>query len=277
MARRTGKTAPSLEDADLTLRAAPAAYERDLVRLQKMLSRVQQAYLASDRSAVIVFEGWDAAGKGGAIRRMSAAFDPRSFKVWPIAAPRKYYLSRHYFLRFMERLPPAGAITAFDRSWYGRVLVERVEALTPPERWKAAYREINTFERMLTDDGTRVVKLFFHISPEEQLRRFEARLHDPMKRWKLTAEDFRNRARWGEYAEATDEMFARTSTEQAPWRLIPAEDKKHARIAALGHVAERLAEGVDLSAPRLDEAVLAAAREHFELDDGLVDDLGGKS
>ena len=208
----------------------------ELARLQLTLTAIQQAYLLSGRSAVIVFEGWDAAGKGGTIRRTSAAFDPRSFKVWPIGPPRNYYLARLYLLRFMERLPPAGAITAFDRSWYGRVLVERVEKLIPEPRWKAAYREINEFERMITDDGTRLVKLFFHITAEEQLRRFEARLHDPMKRWKLSFEDFRNRRHWDDYVEATEEMLARTSTSNAPWCVVPAEDKKYGRIAALTEV-----------------------------------------
>ena len=206
---------------------------KKLARLQLTLTAIQQAYLLSGRSAVIVFEGWDAAGKGGTIRRTSAAFDPRSFKVWPIGPPRNYYLARLYLLRFMERLPPAGAITAFDRSWYGRVLVERVEKLIPERRWKAAYREITEFERMMTDDGTRLVKLFFHITADEQLRRFEARLHDPMKRWKLSFEDFRNRRHWDDYVEATEEMLARTSTSNAPWCVVPAEDKKYGRIAAI--------------------------------------------
>ena len=173
----------------------------------------------SGRSAVIVFEGWDAAGKGGTIRRTSAALDPRSFKVWPIGPPRNYYLARLYLLRFMGVLRPVGAITAFDRSWYGRVLVERVEKLIPTRRWKAAYREITEFERMMTDDGTRLVKLFFHISPEEQLRRFEARLHDPMKRWKLSFEDFRNRRHWDDYVRGDrGDARADLDPQRAPMR-----------------------------------------------------------
>jgi AMP-polyphosphate phosphotransferase len=268
---------PRLGDADLTLRARPERYEDDLAKLQRQLSQIQQAYLFSGRSAVIVFEGWDAAGKGGAIRRLSAALDPRSFKVWPIGPPRNYYLARHYFLRFMERLPPNGAIAAFDRSWYGRVLVERVEALIPPKRWKGAYREITDFERMLTDDGTRMVKLFFHISPEEQLRRFEARLHDPLKRWKLSFEDFRNRRRWDDYAAAAEEMFARTSTANAPWTVIPSEDKKWGRIAALREVAAVLGRGVALGPPTLDDAVLEEAKAHFELEPTLLARLSGRT
>jgi polyphosphate kinase 2 (PPK2 family) len=268
---------PRLADADLTQRLATADYDRKLKKLQHRLMLIQEAYLFSGVSAVIVFEGWDAAGKGGTIRRVSAALDPRSFKVWPIGAPRRYYLERHYLLRFMERLPPAGAIAAFDRSWYGRVLVERVEKLITPKRWKAAYREIVDFERMMTDDSTRIVKLFFHITPDEQLRRFKDRLNDPLKRWKLSYEDFRNRNHWDDYAEAIDEMFARTSTPNAPWRLIPANDKKHARIAAITEIVDRLGTGIDLSPPTLDEALLTEARQHFDLDDDQIARLRGRT
>jgi len=192
--RKAGKT-PRLDDVNLNLKLSAMACEKKLQALQYKLMQIQQAYLFQGLSGAIVFEGWDAAGKGGTIRRISAALDPRSFKVWPIGAPRSYYLNRHFLLRFMERLPPRGAITAFDRSWYGRVLVERIEELAPEERWRAAYREIVDFERLITDDGTRLVKLFFHISQEEQLARFEERLKNPLKRWKLTYEDFRNRGK----------------------------------------------------------------------------------
>jgi len=271
-----GRT-PRLDDADLSLHLDRSKYERRLVKLQHLLTQIQQAYLFSGKSAVILFEGWDAAGKGGTIRRISAAFDPRSFKVWPIGAPRKYYLERHFLLRFMERMPPNGAITIFDRSWYGRVLVERVEKLTPEKRWRSAYKEINDFERMLHDDDTRLVKLFFHISPEEQLARFEERLRNPLKRWKLSYEDFRNRNHWDEYATAIDEMFERTSTDYAPWHVIPANDKKHARIAAMKIITDTLAKGVDLSPPVIDETVLQAAREHIELTPSLVESLAGRT
>jgi polyphosphate kinase 2 (PPK2 family) len=277
MRRKGGARTPSLNDVDLSLRLEPAAYDKKLARVQLTLTAIQQAYLLSGRSAVIVFEGWDAAGKGGTIRRTSAAFDPRSFKVWPIGPPRNYYLARLYLLRFMERLPPAGAITAFDRSWYGRVLVERVEELIPARRWKAAYREITEFERMMTEDGTRLVKLFFHITPEEQLRRFEARLHDPMKRWKLSFEDFRNRRHWDDYVQATEEMLARTSTPNAPWVVIPAEDKRYGRIAAMTEIARRLGRGVDLGPPSLDDAMLAEAQQHFRLEPSQIARLSGRT
>lgn len=252
-------------------------YRRKLQKLQFRLSQIQQAYLIRGHSGVVVFEGWDASGKGGTIRRMSAALDPRSFKVWPIGAPRRYYLDRHFLLRFMERLPPTGAISVFDRSWYGRVLVERVERLTTSRRWKAAYREINDFERMLTDDGIRIVKIFFHISPDEQLERFKERLRNPMKRWKLSYEDFRNRMRWDDYERAIDEMFEKTSTRNAPWTAIPGDDKKFARIAAIKEVTRRLGAGVDLSPAPLEKSVIAAANDHFDLESSLIDSLAGRT
>jgi polyphosphate kinase 2 (PPK2 family) len=275
MAQRPKKL--RLKDVDLGSSLRNDVYLRKLDKLQKELAKIQQAYLFSGNAAVIVFEGWDAAGKGGTIRRISMALDPRSFKVWPIGAPRNYYLARHYFLRFMERLPPNGAITAFDRSWYGRVLVERVEQLTPEARWKAAYREINDFERMITDDGTRIVKLFFHISADEQLKRFHSRLHDPMKRWKLTYDDFRNRRRWDDYVAAIEEMLARPSTSYAPWSVIPAEDKKFGRIAAITEITKCLGKGVDLGPISLDEGILAEAQAHLALEPKLIAKLNART
>lgn len=277
MARSATGQPPRLADADLGRTIGRKAYDRTLEELQQTLVKIQQAYLFSGRSGVIVFEGWDAAGKGGTIRRISSVLDPRGFKVWPIGAPRPYYKERHYLTRFMERMPPTGAISAFDRSWYGRVLVERVEGLTPKARWKAAYREINEFERLLVDDGIRIVKLFFHISRQEQLKRFEARLREPMKRWKLSYEDFRNRSRWDDYEAAIDEMFAKTSSRHAPWTLIPSEDKRYGRIAAIREIVRCLGRGVDLSPPAIDERVLEEAGNHFSLTPSLVETLSGRT
>ncbi|WP_121063674.1 polyphosphate kinase 2 family protein [Chachezhania antarctica] len=268
---------PRLADADFSRKIGKDTYAKRLKRLQLKLVKIQQSYLFSSRKAVIVFEGWDAAGKGGTIRRLSMPLDPRSFKVWPIGAPRDYYLDRHYLLRFMERLPPAGAISVFDRSWYGRVLVERVEGLAPKDRWQAAYREIRDFERMLLDDNTRLVKLFFHITPEEQLRRFQERLHDPLKRWKLTYEDFRNREKWGDYADAIDDMFHHTSRPEAPWHLIPSVHKKTARIAALTLITDELSRGIDLDPPLPDGKVLKAADKVMDIDPDLIDSLQGRT
>ncbi|NOD63388.1 MULTISPECIES: polyphosphate kinase 2 family protein [unclassified Ruegeria] len=268
---------PKLSDADLTKRLNKKDYFDQLIDLQAKLARIQQAYLFHGLKGVLVFEGWDAAGKGGTIRRISQALDPRSFKVWPIGAPRNYYLNRHYLLRFWERLPPAGAISAFDRSWYGRVLVERIEKLTPEERWRAAYQEINDFERMLVDDGTRIVKLFFHISQDEQMRRFTERLTNPLKRWKLTYEDFRNREKWDVAEVAVDEMLARTSTELAPWHVIPANNKKHARIKAMQAIVDVFSDGVDLNPQHLDKRTLEAAGEALDVDQSLIDSLRART
>ena len=261
---------PRLSKVDLSKKLEVPVYEKQLARVQQELRTIQQAYLKLGHSAAIVFEGWDAAGKGGTIRCMSAVLDPRGFKVWPISAPRQYYLDRHYLARFFERLPPRGAISVFDRSWYGRVLVERIEGFASEKEWKRAYREINDFERALVDHGTRVVKIFLHISPEEQLHRFRGRIQDPGKRWKLSYEDFRNRNKWDDYADATDDMFRKTSTGPAPWHAIPAENKKYARVAALKVIAKRLAAGVDLSPVTLDPKVIEEARKILEIDDSLL-------
>lgn len=264
---------PRLSDVDLTGRIGKDTYYRKLVELQMQLALVQQSYLISGKKAVIVFEGWDAAGKGGTIRRISQALDPRSFKVWPVGAPRNFYLERHYLLRFMERLPPSGAISAFDRSWYGRVLVERVENLTPEHRWRAAYGEINDFERMLVEDDVRLVKLFFHISSDVQTERFEERLRNPLKRWKLSYDDFRNRAQWPAYEQAINDMFEQTSTRAAPWHVIPANQKKYARIDAMKTILRVLSDGVTIGPVPVDGRILDEAQKLPTLDQDLVDRL----
>jgi polyphosphate kinase 2 (PPK2 family) len=230
---------------------------------QKELVRIQQALLFTGERAVLVFEGMDAAGKGGTIRRLAWAMDPRSLKVWPIGAPNEIEAKQHYLQRFWERLPEKTQIAVFDRSWYGRVLVERVEGLTPKKDWMRAYGEINEFERQMVDDGIRVVKIFLHISKEEQRRQLIQRMRDPLKRWKLSYDDFRNRNRWSDYVEAIEEMFDRTSTRHAPWHVVPSDDKPAARAEALGIVAQRLSKGLDLSLPPLDRKIARAALSAF--------------
>src|SRR5208283_5215937 len=236
-----------------------ADYERRLGDLQQTLQRIQQAYLGTTHRAVIALEGWDTAGKGGVVRRLGWALDPRSFKVAAIAAPGEREKSLHYLQRFWERLPQHGQIVAFDRSWYGRVLVERVEGFAAPAEWRRAYEEINEFERMLLDDGVKLVKLFMHITPDEQMRRFRSRLTNPLKRWKLSYEDFRNRGRWKDYETAIEDMMQKTSTRRAPWHLIPANDKPFGRLAALRIMADRLAKNVSLEPRPLDPKVMEAA------------------
>ena len=197
------------------------------------------------QNALAVFEGWDAAGKGGAIRRLSWALDPRGFDVVPIAAPTKDELDRHYLWRFWRQLPKDGHIVLFDRTWYGRVMVERLEKLTPEARWSMGYDEINEFERSLTRWGAVVLKFWLHIDPDEQLRRFRDRENTPEKRYKITDEDWRNREKWPEYEKAVDEMLQRTSTEYAPWIIVEGNDKKYARLKVLRTVRKALEARLD--------------------------------
>jgi polyphosphate kinase 2 (PPK2 family) len=238
-----------------------ADYERRLTSLQGVLQLIQQAYLGTPERAIIVLEGWDTAGKGGIVRRLGWALDPRSFKVNPIASPDEHERAQHYLQRFWSRLPEKGQIVAFDRSWYGRVLVERVEGFANEKEWRRAYREINEFERVLVDSGVRLVKLFMHITPDEQLRRFRNRLTDPVKRWKLSYEDFRNRARWPDYVTAIEDMMAETSTKYAPWHLIPANNKPYGRIAAFRVLKDRLGKGVSLEPRPIDPSLMKQAKD----------------
>ncbi len=236
-------------------------YERQVKKLQNRLQLIQQAYLGRRDRGVIVLEGWDAAGKGGTIRRLAWALDPRGFHVWPIAAPTDEDARHHYLYRFWRRLPEHGMVAVFDRSWYGRVAVERVEGFASKAEWTRAYREINEFEAMLAADGVRIVKIFMHISKEEQKGRFADRLITPEKQWKLTWQDFRNHGQWDAYVQAYEEMFARTSTPAARWHIVPANSKRHGRLAALSIIADRLADGMDLTPRGVDAETLKAARK----------------
>jgi polyphosphate kinase 2 (PPK2 family) len=238
-------------------------YDADLAALQDRLARIQVAYIVHRRRAMIVLDGWDAAGKGGIIQRLTSEWDPRHFEVWPIAAPSTAEKERHFLWRFWTRLPGAGQIGVFDRSWYGRVLVERVEGYATPEQWHRAYDEINAFEAQQHQDGVTLIKLFPHVSAKEQDKRLAARIEHPWKRWKTGPEDFRNRARRDDYLAAMHDMFRRTDTAIAPWKVIDGNNKKAARIAALTHIAERLEAAVDMTPPVIDDAVAALAREAF--------------
>jgi polyphosphate kinase 2 (PPK2 family) len=255
-----------LSRVDLSARIDEDDYLAEEARLQTELKRVQQAFLHTGERGVVVFEGWDAAGKGGTIRRMAAAMDPRGFKVWPIGAPSAIEKRHHYLHRFWSRLPAAGEIVVFDRSWYGRVLVERVEGYAEQAEWQRAYGEIRDFERMLLDDGMRIVKLYLHISPGEQKKRFVQRLRDPLKRWKLSYEDLRNREKWPHYEAAVEDMVRRTSTVRAPWTAISSEQKKAGRLEALSTIVETFSHGVDLSPRPLDLELLQQAEERLGID-----------
>jgi polyphosphate kinase 2 (PPK2 family) len=221
-----------LPTVDLSKRLEREEYRQRRLESQLKLRELAFRLYQEKRSLIVVVEGWDAAGKGGSIRRATEKIDPRGYEVYSIAAPEGEDKTHHYLWRFWRRLksPDDKQIVVFDRSWYGRVLVERVEGFATEDEWKRAYREINNFERQLTDHGMILVKLWFEISAEEQLRRFEARRQTPHKQWKLTEEDWRNRRQWGLYEEALIDMLRKTSTLTAPWTIVEGNDKLWARV-----------------------------------------------
>ena len=229
-----------IRDLDLSQKIGSATYGRELERLQAQLARLAQHKRFRRRSLVLVFEGTDAAGKGGAIRRITGALDPRQYDVVPVASPTDEELAHPYLWRFWRQVPRQGGITIFDRSWYGRVLVERVEGFCLEYDWLRAYGEINAFEKDLIEAGAVVCKFWLQISKAEQLARFRAREKTSFKRFKITDDDWRNRKRWPEYERAVADMVDRTSTELAAWTLVEAEDKRFARIKILRKVVDRL-------------------------------------
>lgn len=241
-------------------------YEAQLEALQRELLRIQRAYYREGRRAILVFEGWDAAGKGGAIRRLTEKLDPRGFRVFPIGPPSHREQARHYLWRFWQHVPLPGTLAIFDRSYYGRVLVERVEGLADKPAWRRAYGEINQFEETLIDDGIAIVKCFLHVTPGEQLRRFEERLKNPDKRWKLTVDDIRNRQRWDDYQLAIEAMLEQTASTARPWHLVLANHKWHARLAVLTAVVKQLGEGVAYAEEPIDPAVREAAESLLGID-----------
>ena len=232
--------ASPIKQLDMTLKLGRAVYKDKLKTQQGRLRELTEGKRFENTALVLVFEGNDAAGKGGAIRRVSRAIDIRRTKIHPIGAPNDEELSRPYFWRFWRRLPKPGQVVIFDRSWYGRVLVERVEGLCAPADWMRAYWEIQEFERELTDAGMVVVKFWLAVTKEEQLRRFKERETIPFKRFKLTEEDWRNRKKWSAYAEAVDQMILSTSQEQSPWVLVEGEDKAYARVKVVKTIADHL-------------------------------------
>lgn len=229
-----------LDFLDLSLSLDKKAYSKQLAKLQGRLSVLARQAREHKISTLVVFEGWDAAGKGGIIRRMTAAMDARSYRVIPVAAPTDEERAQHYLWRFWRHIPRAGRFTIYDRSWYGRVLVERVEGFAADDEWVRAYREINEFEEELTEHGIVLVKFWVHIDPDEQLARFKAREETAFKQHKITDEDWRNREKWEEYSHAVNDMVERTSTEGAPWSLLEGNDKRYARVRALEILCERL-------------------------------------
>ncbi len=231
---------PKLSEVDLSPTIEDEEYKKELKKLQSRLSELHNILYRKKIPVVLCYEGWDAAGKGGNIRRIAYPLDPRGFDVHPIASPLPHELNRQFLWRFWTRLPRTGHICIFDRTWYGRVMVERLEGFCTEKDWKRAYNEINEFERMLTDWGAVVLKFWIHIDQETQLARFTDRQNTPEKQWKITDEDWRNREKWPQYEVAVDEMLQKTSTKNAPWFIIESNDKKYARIKALRIVVKEL-------------------------------------
>ena len=223
-----------LEALDQNHSVSEDHYKARLKEYQLRLIKLQLKLAANkERSLIVVAEGPDAAGKGGAIKRLVEKLDPRTVRVYSTIKPTAEEYAHHYLWRFWNRLPVRGEMAVFDRSWYGRVLVERVEGFATEAQWRRAYRELNEFERTLQDDGTVIVKFYFHITKDEQLSRFKRREADPYKSWKISDEDWRNRRKWDEHNAAAEEMFDRTSSAQAPWQLVAGNFKWHSRLVML--------------------------------------------
>lgn len=252
---------------DLSKSLTKDEYIRDLIRYQLQLRALAYQLYVQKRPLVIVYEGWDAGGKGGNIKRITEKLDPRGYEVFPIAAPQGEDKTHHYLYRFWRRLKPPDEkqILIFDRSWYGRVMVERLEGFCTEDEWKRAYREINEFERQLVDFGTILAKFWIQISKEEQLRRFEGRQETPYKAWKLTDEDWRNRQKWDLYEEAINDMLLKTSTLTAPWTIVEGNCKWYARVKALRTLVDLLTQELEYIPP---DPVAKAATEEEETKKG---------
>ncbi len=249
------KMSGRLHDLDLSAKLDKETYNQKLEGLQYEMLNAQQFLHNNKIGLILVFEGMDAAGKGGAIKRVTEKIDPRGYIVHPISAPQPHELRYNYMHRFWRKLPQHGQIGIFDRSWYGRVLVERVEGFATKKEWSRAFDEINQFEKMLTDGNYIIVKYWLHVSKEEQLQRFLDRENDPYKAWKLTDEDWRNRDKWEKYEEAAEEMFEKTDTKNAPWVLVPGNNKRYARIHVLEETLRLIEENLEARGLKLIDAL----------------------
>lgn len=236
---------PKLSDISLDKTLPRDEYSKKLKEKQRLLSELHGELYRKKVPVIIAYEGWDAAGKGGNIRRVSKALDPRGYEVVPVAAPTADEAAHHYLWRFWTNLPRDGHITVFDRTWYGRVMVERIEGFCSENDWRRAYREINEFERQLCDWGAIVIKFWLQIDKDEQLKRFNDRQNTPSKQWKITEEDWRNREKWDEYEKCVNEMIKYTSTDFAPWHIIESQDKKYGRIKTLDIITDSIKKRFD--------------------------------
>jgi polyphosphate kinase 2 (PPK2 family) len=248
-----------LETVDLTRCLSRAESKRLLPPLQERLRGLQYALKEAEIPTIVVFEGWDAAGKSSMIQRLAERLDPRAFRAWPGAPPSELELRYHWLWRYQLRLPEDGQIAIFDHSWYGRVLVERVEGLTKRKQWRKGYEQINEFERWLADDGQVLVKFWMHISKKEQRRRLRKMEQDPLERWKVSREDWRRNRRYDEWAEAVEDMLAKTDTPHAPWTIVEAEDLRFARL----RVFETLVRAMEAARTRREETPAAVSRSQL--------------
>lgn len=230
----------TLKKVDLDKELSHDEYHQRLKKAHLELLKLERKIMEKKIPVVIMFEGWDASGKGGAIKRLTQYLDPRGYVVHSVAAPTSDELAHHYLWRFWTKLPVCGRIAIFDRSWYGRVLVERIEGFAKAKEWGRSYKEINNFEEKLTNSGLVLLKFFIHISKAEQLKRFKERQGDKLKGWKLTDEDWRNRKKWSAYEKAVDDMLMKTDKKHANWHVVPGNDKKYARIVVAEKVIEAL-------------------------------------
>ena len=231
-----------LSKADLSLKYSREEYEEKLDKLQKKIEKLHGELYRRRIPVVLGFEGWDAGGKGGAIKRLTAKMDARGYAVNPTASPNDIEKAHHYLWRFWRAMPKAGHVAIFDRTWYGRVMVERIEGFCTKEEWQRAYKEINDMEKDLYDAGAVVIKFWMHIDKDEQERRFRERQENPEKQWKITDEDWRNREKWDQYEDAVNEMLLRTSTDYAPWVVVEGNDKYYARVKVLKTVVDAIEE-----------------------------------
>jgi AMP-polyphosphate phosphotransferase len=229
-----------LDRIDLSKSLNKQEYRDEYKKLELEILKCQLKVRDEGLKVIVLFEGWDAAGKGGAIKRLTNPMDPRGYRVYSVSAPTEHEKSRNYLWRFWIHLPAKGEIVIFDRSWYGRVLVERVEKFASEDEWKRAYDEINNFEKTLTDDGAILLKFFVHISKDEQKKRFEERETNPLKKYKIGKEDFRNRGKWDDYLSAYEDMFEKTNTPHAKWHIIEGNDKNFARIKVMKKFIKKL-------------------------------------
>lgn len=252
--------AKKLSKVDLSAAIDNKLYKKKLEALQYEMLNAQQFLFQEKIGLILAFEGMDAAGKGGAIKRLTEKIDPRGYVVHPISAPQPHEMRYHYMQRFWRKLPQHGQIAIFDRSWYGRVLVERIEGFATKDEWKRAYEEINHFEKSLTDESYIIVKFWIHIDDAEQLKRFNERAEDPYKSWKLTEEDWRNRDKFKLYQKAADDMFAQTDSEEAPWIIVAGNNKQYARIKVLEETLAHIKREVERRGKRLTNVVERAQK-----------------